>query len=71
MITMTTIMVFGIAEDNNDDDEADEYVNTSRYASALQVACSTRQGCAWHKRRAAVLLFSVGITWRFQNQRVG
>ena len=32
----------GIDEDNNDDDEAGEYVNTSRLWSALQVACSTR-----------------------------
>ena len=31
----------GIDEDNNDDDEAGEYVNTSRLASALQVAYST------------------------------
>ena len=32
----------GIDEDNNDDDEAGEYVNTSRLARP-QVACSTRQ----------------------------
>ena len=30
----------GIDEDNNDDDEASEYVNTSRLCGRLQVACS-------------------------------